>query len=160
LRAWIAAGRRGRAPAFDPTVHPQRHAVECEINRHTQHRGFATRDDEVAVRYTTTVQITSIDIWLRDSSNNPRRAGKSEPSTAEDRLSAELLFYTLTWQPDGHREQPGARLGPTPVGLGARRLTAWVRDRQDVWNRKGVARTMGAGARPTRPEYSTAYAPA
>ena len=34
-----------------------------------QHRGFATRYDKLAVRYDATVQITSIDIWLRDLSN-------------------------------------------------------------------------------------------
>jgi transposase len=34
-----------------------------------QHRGFATRYDMLAVRYEATVQITNINIWLRDSSN-------------------------------------------------------------------------------------------
>ncbi len=31
--------------------------------------GFATRYDKVAVRYEATVQITNINIWLRDLSN-------------------------------------------------------------------------------------------
>jgi transposase len=56
----------GRPPTFDPALYRLRASVECGIGRLKQHRGFATRYDKLAVRYETTVQIASINVWLRD----------------------------------------------------------------------------------------------
>ena len=59
----------GRSPAFDSDRYRQRHAVECRSGLHEQHRSVATRYDKLGVRYEATVQVSDIDIWLRDLSN-------------------------------------------------------------------------------------------
>lgn len=57
--------RGGRPPTFDRERYKDRHAIECAFNALKHHRGFATRYDKLAVRFTATTRIASINHWLR-----------------------------------------------------------------------------------------------
>ncbi|MCA0252323.1 MAG: hypothetical protein LCH76_08585 [Actinobacteria bacterium] len=63
--AWESRGRRRERPsAFSPAAHDDCHAVECGIDKLQHQQAFATRYDELAVRYTVTVQATVLNGWF------------------------------------------------------------------------------------------------
>lgn len=66
-----ARGTAGnRPPVFSPRLHQRRHAVECGINQLTHHHAVAGRSDTLAVRYETTLHVTTLHIWLRPLTKN------------------------------------------------------------------------------------------
>lgn len=56
----------GRPPTFDPIAYKARNSVERMINRLKRARAVALRTDKRLYVYTGTVNVASIDLWLRD----------------------------------------------------------------------------------------------
>ena len=56
----------GRPPAFDAGTYKARNSVERMINRLKRARAVALRTDKRLYVYTGTVNVASIDLWLRD----------------------------------------------------------------------------------------------
>ena len=68
--------RGGRPPSFDPQAYKARNSVERAINRLKRARAVALRTDKRLYVYTATVNVATIDLWLRnhtqtDPSNTP-----------------------------------------------------------------------------------------
>ena len=56
----------GRPPAFDEQIYKERNTVERCISKLKQFRAVATRYDKREVIYAGTIDVASIQIWLRD----------------------------------------------------------------------------------------------
>lgn len=63
-RARGSAG--GRPPAFDPDAYRDRNTVERAIGRLKRYRAIALRSDKRLYVFTGTVNLATIDLWLRD----------------------------------------------------------------------------------------------
>jgi transposase len=63
----------GRPPAFDPEAYKQRNTTERAHNRLKAFRAVAMRTDKREFVYNGTIDVASIRIWLRHTSNEDPR---------------------------------------------------------------------------------------
>jgi transposase len=62
----------GRPPLFDTDRYKQRNIVERCNNKLKQYRAVATRYDKREYMYAATIDVASIEIWLRDPFHDPQ----------------------------------------------------------------------------------------
>ena len=73
-KARLAKGSAGgRPPAFDPEAYKQRNTTERAHNRLKAFRAVAMRTDKREFVYNGTIDVASIRIWLRRTSNEDPR---------------------------------------------------------------------------------------